>query len=81
MWNRRAAREAVSVLIESGSYFHLNLEERHRLIRDILPAAGEAGAADHPISAPADPPGNASVFLPKVVRPTASLAGQPFPGS
>lgn len=33
MWNIQLVRELVSVLMESGCYFQLRLEERRRLVK------------------------------------------------
>jgi hypothetical protein len=36
MWNLRLAREAVSVLMESPSYFRLSLKERYLLVKQLI---------------------------------------------
>ena len=36
MWNPQLAREAVSVLMESPSYFRLSLKERFLLVKHLL---------------------------------------------
>lgn len=36
MWDLRLVREAVSVLMESPSYFRLSLKERYLLVKQLI---------------------------------------------